>query len=60
MKCCICNKGPAEGISIFRINAKGVPGIWACKSHIKNTDAPPIAPEVDEIVSILEQKDNND
>ena len=25
MKCCICRKGPAEGVSVYRINAKRQP-----------------------------------
>lgn len=47
--CCICRKGPATadgGVAVFRINAKGVPGIWACEQHISQTDGAPIDPEV--------------
>lgn len=54
--CCICRRGPHEsdgGVAVFRINAKGVPGIWACEKHIKQTDAPPVDPVVQEIVDIL-------
>jgi hypothetical protein len=53
MKCVICKRGPLQGVTVFRINAKGQPGLWACKKHIGQTDAPPIDPVVDEIVSII-------
>jgi hypothetical protein len=54
MKCCICNKGPADGVTIHRINAKGVLGVWACEKHLAQTDAPPIDPLVREICSALD------
>lgn len=38
MVCVICGRGPREGVSVFRINEKGVPGLWACRQHIKQTD----------------------
>lgn len=31
--CAVCGKGPPTGPDIFRINVKGVTGIWACKTH---------------------------
>ena len=31
--CEICGRGPAEGVDVFRVNAKGVPGVWRCKAH---------------------------
>lgn len=34
--CLFCGK---KGITLFRINAKGQPGVWACAEHIGNTDA---------------------
>jgi hypothetical protein len=54
MHCVICKKGPPEGVSVFRINEKGVPGLWACKRHIDQTDAPKPDPVVAEIVSAIE------
>ena len=33
MKCETCNCGPAEGVSVFRLNEKGVEGIWRCREH---------------------------
>ena len=49
IECCICKRGPQQGIAVFRINAKGVTGIWACEKHLKQTDAPPVDPLVTEI-----------
>jgi len=40
--------------SLFRVNAKGQPGIWACLHHIKNTDKSP-DPLLETIVQILER-----
>jgi hypothetical protein len=37
--CLFCRKGPAQGVSVHRINAKGQPGVWACQAHIGQTDA---------------------
>lgn len=51
--CLFCRKGPAEGVSLFRVNAKGQPGVWACAQHIGRTDAK-IDPEVHHIVQIIE------
>lgn len=48
-----CGRGLANGHAIYRINAKGVPGIWACKEHRANTDAP-VDPVTDEIVETIE------
>jgi hypothetical protein len=52
MKCLFCQKGPAQGVNLFRVNAKGQPGVWACQKHIGQTDAKPDA-ETLEIVNIL-------
>jgi hypothetical protein len=53
--CEICGRGPAPehgGISVFRHNEKGQPGIWRCAVH---NDAP-VDPEVAEIVIAIERK----
>ena len=52
MKCCICQKSIPDVNVLYRINAKGVPGIYACEVHVKNTDAK-IDDETREIVNIL-------
>jgi hypothetical protein len=53
MNCNVCGKGPADGVSVFRVNEKGVPGIWACEKHI---DLKLVNPETKDIVHILEGK----
>ena len=37
MTCIFCQKGPKDGTTIFRISAKGQPGVWACERHMKQT-----------------------
>jgi hypothetical protein len=53
MKCCICQKGLDDVGVLYRINAKGVPGIYACRQHMSQTDAAAPDAEVAEIASIL-------
>jgi hypothetical protein len=49
-----CNRGPATtGHAIYRVNAKGQPGIWACEKHRALTDAPR-DPELDRVVTVIE------
>lgn len=55
MGCVVCGKGMTTGHSLFRINPKGQPGIWACAEHIKNTDVK-IDPEVLRIAGILDPR----
>ena len=52
MKCLFCNATPAKGATLYRVNAKGQPGVWACGKHIKQTDAS-ISEEVKQIVDAL-------
>lgn len=54
MKCLFCNRGPADGVSVFRINAKGQPGVWACAAHVELSDAK-ISAETKAIVDHIEQ-----
>ena len=35
-KCYVCNKSHRE-ISLFRVNDKGVEGVFACKQHLPKT-----------------------
>ena len=53
MKCIFCQKGLAEGVALYRINQKGVPGVWACLADRPKTDAP-IDPEVDRLIRAIE------
>lgn len=39
MKCAVCERGPVQGVSLFRMNAKGQPGLWACNEHKDQFDA---------------------
>jgi hypothetical protein len=56
MKCEICQRGPAkEGITIHRVNKKGVPGIWRCAFHLTHDQEAALDPEVKNIVSIIER-----
>lgn len=59
MKCLFCQKGPAQGVSLFRVNAKGQPGVWACERHIGQTDAA-VDDDVRGIVSALKSKPQDD
>ncbi len=52
MNCLFCQKGPAQGVNLFRVNAKGQPGVWACSAHIGQTDAG-VDPEVRDIAETL-------
>lgn len=55
MGCVVCKKGLSEGVTLYRINAKGQPGLWACLKHRSQTDAP-VDHELDRIVNALERK----
>ena len=50
MKCEWCGLVPQDGTTVFRVNEKGVPGIWRCE---KDLDRKP-PDDVAEIVAILE------
>lgn len=55
MKCCICHKTIEHVGVLHRVNAKGVPGVYACGKHVGQTDAV-VDPEVREITNILSGK----
>jgi hypothetical protein len=51
MKCEICEKGPRDGVAIYRQNAVGVmPAIWRCRAHREAS----VDPEVQHIVDVIE------
>jgi hypothetical protein len=56
MRCVFCRKGPNEGVSLYRINAKGQTGVWACDGHIGQTDAAPIPPAVKRLADVFSGK----
>lgn len=52
IKCEFCNKGPTDGVTVYRTNEKGVEGKWACGIHLPVNKQPD--PKITEIVQILE------
>lgn len=54
MKCFhpMCTVRAPQG-TLFRVNAKGQPGIWACRIHIKNTDTS-VDPEVARLAGLID------
>jgi len=56
MCCAVCNLGPAQGVNIFRMNAKGQPGLWACNDHKDHFDAV-VDPEVQGVADALTVKE---
>ncbi len=55
MTCEVCGDGPKQGITLYRQNEKGVPGIWRCIIHTQQ----PVDPIVGNIVTVIE-RDNRD
>jgi hypothetical protein len=51
IRCEICNQGPAQGVTVYRANAKGQPGIWRCAPHRDN----PTPPDLQAVVNVLEE-----
>lgn len=55
MKCEICHKGPPnDPVTLFRVNEKGVKGIWRCTEHLTRSQSTAVDPEVRKIVGIIE------
>lgn len=52
--CEVCGKGPAQGVSVFRANAKGVPGIWRCRAHLSSEQAEKMPDETIRLVNIID------
>lgn len=52
MRCSVCGKGPMDGVTVYRVNAKGEKGVWACRQH-KLT---PPDPEVERLDAILNKQ----
>jgi hypothetical protein len=50
--CIICGRTMAEGATLYRVNAKGQPGIWACAKHINDTDSKPDAETVQVVTAL--------
>ena len=52
MKCIFCHK---SGVTLHRINEKGVPGIWACTEH-RNLSDKNFDPALDKLIGIISGK----
>lgn len=52
MKCETCGQGPANGVSLFRLNAKGQTGRWGCEFHLPPDKQP--VDDLRELVAIIE------
>lgn len=37
-ECAVCGRGPAEGVTVYRMNATGQPGLWSCNEHKDHFD----------------------
>jgi hypothetical protein len=54
MRCEICQRNvPDDGVTLHRVNEKGVKGIWRCADHLTPDQRAAIDPEVSEIVKII-------
>ena len=51
LKCEVCGLGPADGVTVFRQNETGVPGVWRCAPHTHVE----IDPGVGDLVTTLER-----
>lgn len=34
MQCEVCGGSPPDGVDLYRVNAKGCPGVWRCREHV--------------------------
>lgn len=53
MKCEICNRGPEDGESLFRVNEYGVKGVWRCHKDLTAEQRANLDPETVKIVDII-------
>lgn len=57
IECSICNKGPFNGVSLFRLGEKGdINAEWRCRVHMSVEQKAELDPDVDDLVSILESE----
>lgn len=52
IECAVCRQGPKDNVSVYRMNAKGQAGLWACNEHKDQFDGR-VDPVVKEIVGLL-------
>jgi hypothetical protein len=55
--CEVCEKGPVHGVTVFRVNPKGVAGIWRCRAHLTSAQAERQDPETIQLVNIIDPPD---
>lgn len=51
MRCETCDKGPPDGVDLYRINPKGLAGRWRCIEHMPS----PPDPDLRHIVETVSQ-----
>lgn len=51
-RCIVCRKGVKEGRQLFRLNAASQPGVWVCRKHRHQTDAP-VDRDLDRLVDVI-------
>lgn len=54
MKCEVCNQGPEQGVTLYRVNPTGETGRWRCPQHLDEGQRQSVDPEVRRIVEIVE------
>lgn len=54
MKCAVCNRSAAEGIALYRMNARGGLGLWSCNEHKDRFDGR-VPADVLEITKLIER-----
>ncbi len=58
MKCEICGKSPPnDRVTLWRINEKGVKGIWRCEEHLNADQSSKRDPELVRLDKIISGKD---
>ena len=50
-RCEICARGPAQNITVFRVNPKGEKGIFRCSQHLQS----PPEKELRDITDLIEK-----
>ena len=55
-ECFVCQNGPPDGSTVYRVNETGVEGVWACREHLPPSVV--VDPQVQGIVDAIEYPDN--
>lgn len=58
--CAVCGKGTMEGVSLYRTNEVGIPGVWACKQHYAGPPDPDmftLVKDLEEVLPIVYPRD---